>query len=258
MKQLITCQPFVIKFVYIQSHSDDIKEWSACIIKERMNMKVDHLTKTALLHAHMTNKFYAGLFPLDDFVISMDGQKITGPIKTSLEAHWRRAEAKWFFDFKQIVHSPDFDLIWWEGMRNAMVSYPKMLRVFVTKTKQVSGWCGSNSKQSLWDTSISNVLCPNCGLSCDTLKHLTRCSNKGHVTLFRESVKDVKCCLERANVHVLLITIIKDYMIHQSLVTMESCTPPASKYTALTMVQDWLGWDCFVKGQILTLLIETV
>jgi hypothetical protein len=73
MKQLITCQPFVIKFLYVQSHSDDIKEWSACTIKERMNIKVDHLAKTALLRAHMTNKFFNGLFPLDDLVISMDG-----------------------------------------------------------------------------------------------------------------------------------------------------------------------------------------
>jgi hypothetical protein len=175
----------------------------------------------------------------------MDGRKITGPIKTSLEAHWGNEEAKRFFNFKHIVHSPDFDLIWWKGMRNAMASYPKMFRVFVTK--QVSGWCRSNSKQSLWDPSISNV-CPNCGLSRDTSKHLTRFSDKGRVTLFRESIKDVICCLKRANVDVLLITIIKDYMIHQGLVTMKSCTPPGSKFTVLARVQDWLGWDCFVEG----------
>jgi hypothetical protein len=66
MKQLITHQPFIIKFSYVQSHSDDIKEWSACTIKECMNIKVDHLTKMALLHAHTTNEFFNGLFLLDD------------------------------------------------------------------------------------------------------------------------------------------------------------------------------------------------
>jgi hypothetical protein len=49
--------------------------------------------------------------------------------------------------FKHIIYSSDFDLIWWEGMRNAMESYQKMFCIFITK--QVSGWCGSNSKQSL-------------------------------------------------------------------------------------------------------------
>jgi hypothetical protein len=48
MKQLITRQPFVIKFLYVQSHSDDIKEWSACTIKERMNIKVNHLAKNGI------------------------------------------------------------------------------------------------------------------------------------------------------------------------------------------------------------------
>ncbi len=81
MKQLITCQPFVILFLYVQSHSDNIKEWGACTTKERMNIKADHLAKMALLHAHTTNEFFNGLFPLDDFVISMDGRKITEPIK---------------------------------------------------------------------------------------------------------------------------------------------------------------------------------
>jgi hypothetical protein len=140
-------------------------------------------------------------------------------------------------------------------MRTAMASYPKMFRVFITK--QVSGWCGSNSNQSLWDTSISNV-CPNCGLSRDTLKHLTRCSDEGRITLFRESIKDVVCCLKRANVDRLLTMIIKDYIIHQGSVTMESYTSPGSKFTALARVQGWLGWDCFVEGRIPTLLIETV
>jgi hypothetical protein len=56
----------------------------------------------------------------------------------------------------------------------------------------------------------------------------------------------------------MLITIIKEYMIHQGSVTMESCTPPGSKYLRLARIQDWLGWDCFVEGCIPVLPIETV
>jgi hypothetical protein len=146
-----------------------------------MNIKVDALAKKALLHTHTSNKFFNGLFPLNDFVISVDGQKITGPIKPSLETHWGRREAKQFFNFKLIVHSSDFDLIWWESMRIAMESYSKMFHIFMTK--QVSGWYGSNSKQSLWDTTIKNE-CPKCHLTHETSKHLTWCSHKGRLTLF--------------------------------------------------------------------------
>jgi hypothetical protein len=146
MKKFISCQPFVIKFLYVQSHTDDIK-WSECTIKERMNIKVDDRAKRALIHAHATNEFFDGIYPLDNFVISMGGQKMTGPMQPALEAHWERREAQQFFDFKQIVHTWDFDLIWWDDMRKAMENYPKMCCVFVSK--QVLGWCDFNSKQSL-------------------------------------------------------------------------------------------------------------
>jgi hypothetical protein len=56
----------------------------------------------------------------------------------------------------------------------------------------------------------------------------------------------------------MLITIIKEYMILQGSVTMEGCTPPASKYLRLARIQDQLGWDCFVEGRIPILLIKTV
>jgi hypothetical protein len=38
-----------------------------------MNIKVNDLAKKALLYTHTSNKFFNGLFPLDEFVISVDG-----------------------------------------------------------------------------------------------------------------------------------------------------------------------------------------
>ncbi len=131
--------------------------------------------------------------------------KITGPIGSSLDTLWGQKEAQRFFNFKSIVHAHNFDLSWWDGVGKAMASYPKMFRIFVSK--QVSGWCGSNSKQSLWDTTISNMY-PNCGTARETSKHLTRCQHVGRVQLFRTSIADVISCFEQANVDVDLITII--------------------------------------------------
>ena len=76
----------------------------------------------------------------------MGGRKITGSPRAELEEFWGRATAKKFFHEKKIVLAEYFDSVWWLGYEKAMAGYPKTFRTFVTK--QVSGWCGCNSKIS--------------------------------------------------------------------------------------------------------------
>ena len=220
MKRLILDHPFSLKFLYVASHSDDTKQWKECTLKERINIKVDHLAKKALLAAHASNQFFDGSFPLEDFQVCTDGRKLTGPTKAHLEEHWGRVEAKRFFDIKGIVQSSKFDSIWWTGLHRAIASYPKMFRIFISK--QVSGWCGSNSKLLLWDSSVENT-CPNCGLINKTSKHMTRCTHEGRETLLRESIQEVTECLEQANTDPDLTTMIERYLSAQGTRTMESC-----------------------------------
>ncbi len=123
--------------------------------------------------------------------------------------------------------------------------------------KQVSGWCGSNSKISLWDSSISNT-CPNCGLAKETSKHMPQCSHEGRVTLFRKSVHDMIVCLGFANVDMELTTMFEAYFLGQGSISMESLTPSNGSYRDLALMQDKLGWDCFVKGQIPIVLLDTI
>ena len=255
MKRLIAQHTFTIKFLYVQSHTDDSKKIRDCSTKERMNIIVDHLAKSALTSANSSGTYFDGVFPYEDFTVTMRGVKTTGAVIKALEEHWGRNEAKRFYDFKKIVSANNFDLIWWEGVGKAMASYPKMFRVFVSK--QVSGWCGSNSKQSLWDTTISNM-CPNCGSAKETSKHLTRCQHPGRVELFQISVKNVITCFEQANADVELITIIEDYLLLQGANNMVNLTPFGSKYMSLSRIQDELGWDCFLEGRIPIELIEIV
>ena len=255
MKKLIARQLFTIRFVYVRSHTDKLKPLSDCTQTELMNIIVDDLAQSSLRETCSSEKFFDGIYPNEDFVIIMRGAKITGPIREALEQHWGRTEATRFFDFKHIVDSHNFDLIWWDGVGKAMASYPKMFRIFVSK--QVSGWCGSNSKQSLWDSTISNM-CPNCGIARETSKHLTRCTHVGRVQLFRSSVADVIYCLEVGNVDVELVTIIEAYLLLQGSDTMVNQTPLGSRYLALATVHDELGWDCFLEGRIPVALLDAV
>jgi hypothetical protein len=140
-------------------------------------------------------------------------------------------------------------------VKKVMASYPRMFQIFIMK--QVSGWCGSNNKRSLWDTSISNI-CPNCGLVREPSKHMTQCKQVGHVQLFCESTQEVLTCLKNVNVDPILIDIIESYLHGQGMVTMESCVPLQSSNLQISQSQDWLGWDCFVEGGISLLLLEYI
>ncbi len=63
MKRMILDHPFHLKFLYVTSHSDDTKKWEECSLKERINIRVDHLAKKALLTAHASNQYFNGVFP---------------------------------------------------------------------------------------------------------------------------------------------------------------------------------------------------
>jgi hypothetical protein len=108
------------------------------------------------------------------------------------------------------------------------------------------------------DIPVFLSICPNCGYIRETSKHLTCCTHEGRVTLFRESVKEVITCLKNANVDPILTDIIESYLLGQGTVTMESCVPPNSGYILMSQSQDWLGWDCFVEGQILVLILKCI
>jgi hypothetical protein len=175
-KNLVSIQPFCIRYKYVQSHADDTKRWQDCTLKECINIKVDSLAKKALKAAHSTGKFIDSSFPNEQLWITMGGKNVTGSLRNELEDFWGGSTAKIFFHKKGIVPSAHFDSIWWLGYERAISGYPKTFRTFITK--QVSGWCSCNSKLSLLEETIFNS-CPQCGCNPETSKHLTRCTDSG-------------------------------------------------------------------------------
>ncbi len=155
-KNLVLIQPFTMKYKYVQSHADNLKKWQDCTLKEQINIRLDALARKSTEAAHSTGKFTESNFPNEEVWIEMGGKRITGSPRVELEEYWGQSMAKNFFHEKKIVLAAHFESIWWLGYKKAMAGYPKTFRTFVTK--QVSGWCGCNSKLSLWEeTSTANV-----------------------------------------------------------------------------------------------------
>jgi hypothetical protein len=77
-KNLISAQPFRVQYKYVQLHADDTKRWQECSLKEQISIKVDSLTKKALMAAHSTGKCIKSAFPNKLIWISMGGGKGDG------------------------------------------------------------------------------------------------------------------------------------------------------------------------------------
>ncbi len=87
---------------------------------------------------------------------------------------------------------------------------------------------------------------------------MIRCTHEGLVALFPESVEEVTECLKETNVQPVLITMIEEYLLAHGSQTMESCITAGRQYILLAQTQDLLGWDCFMEGQIPSILIKTI
>jgi hypothetical protein len=216
---------------------------------------VDSLTKKALKAAHCAGQFIGGIFPYEQIWVTIGGMKVTGPLRLELEEFWGRITPKRFFNEKGIVLSAYFDTVWWMGYDHAISGPPKPFRTFITK--QVSGWCGCNSKLSLWEDNIVNK-CPQCGLKHENSKHLTRCRDPGRVLQLKKSIETIMDIMDKANVASELIDMIKTYLLNQGRWTMVDCTLPSSRFLPISIDIDNLGWDCFVEGRIPYSLIGTI
>ncbi len=126
-----------------------------------------------------------------------------------------------------------------------MTGYPKTFHTFVTK--QVSGWCGCNSKLSLWEKGVDSK-CPQCGCENENSKHLTRCTDPGWLMQLRQSIEGVMDILSDANVDQHLSDMIEAYLLAQGRRTMKDCISSLSSYNHVATAINNLGWDCFVEG----------
>ncbi len=149
-----------------------------CNTSERINDRVDHLAKLALLSGYAESKYISSNFPGEDIRIFVGQEKLTGSPKSKILDHWGYKTARAFFDRARIIQSPHFHLVWWDGIGDALSDFPKMYRVWLTK--HVSEFCGTNLQHSYWNKNHKS-LCPCCNACEESTMHMTRCSSPGRV-----------------------------------------------------------------------------
>jgi hypothetical protein len=117
---------------WVEGHAMERKGWRNSTTAKRFNNQADKLAKAALLHAIARGSAYEGDFPFDDY--KMTGKRVGGSPRQVLEEHWQYNAAKLLLVEIDHIKPENFHLVWWDGVRAAMASYPKNVSCMAYQT----------------------------------------------------------------------------------------------------------------------------
>ncbi len=214
---------------------------------------MDRLAKQALLHALEVNTFIASPFPFEHVRAYTGFGKISGsPIAAIYDWHGYNT-AKYLFESRGIVSSQHFDLIFWEGMGNAVKNFPPMFTSWIAK--HVSHFCGTNRQLSKMDSCVKNI-CPSCGRPNESTSHITRCSEPGRLASLRAAVEELSDWMEDNDTDPYLQQFIEEYLLGHGELDMCDVIDGHPEHIAFAEIHDTLGWDNFVEGRISRSLVD--
>jgi hypothetical protein len=133
------CNPI---WEWVKGHAIESKRWANCNLPEWLNNQADKLAKSALLSATAGGSTIKGDLPFEVIKLTLSGWKVSGSPHLAFKAGWGYHAAESLFNARDIIWTPDFHLMWWEGLGAAISRYPKMYSVWLTK--HVSNFCRTN------------------------------------------------------------------------------------------------------------------
>ena len=216
-------------------------------------MVADQDAKAILVEAVERQRFITPDWPYEGVRIYVGAEKVTSSIKTTLYSRWGRKAAKDLMVSRGMVAPEDFDLIAFAVMKDVMLAFPQMFRVWICKL--VSDFAGTNRMLSNWQDNASNT-CPCCGQDNETMHHVTTCPDPGRVAMFHESVLSMVEWLSDTDMEDELALGLLDYLLAQGTKSLRSLLQHDSKYLQYAYEHDRLGWDNFLEGRVSQTLFQ--
>ena len=106
------------------------------------------MEKKVLIAAAVDQEFISSTFPFEKMRVETNGTKVNGSPRAALERHWGYTAAKEFYHAECMINKYDFQIVWWDGAKKAMVGFPK----------NVLGVCDIADVKVLWNESPAVTL----------------------------------------------------------------------------------------------------
>ena len=256
-----------IIYEWVPSHQDDLKSWAALTTEQQLNCVCDSLAKSAVQDSlHCLDPWMRPqTLPGELAAVVLDGVKQTGDVADGVRFALGLTEARRFYTAPRgrrdsagrwpkdsgLGWSPvSFDAVDWRMLALTLDSKPKMYQLWLTK--QVTGFCGTQSMMAHWDDERDGK-CPNCGAP-ETSEHLTLCRSPVRVSLFEDMTHDLASWLSSAFAHDELATWVPEYILARGTRRLSSFGPLSSEMKHVARQQDLIPWRGFMEGRVCTAL----
>ena len=251
-KKLVRAQPFKSKMYHVHGHLDELLDLSELSPAELANVECDYLASVSLSEALQEGRFIESIFPHEDIVVMVGGDKVTGALTPVITRTWGDEAAREHYHIKNIIHRDNFDLVYWDGLEKVMNSAPEMWSVWVTK--QVSGFCGTNHMLRNFQDGVVDQ-CPNCLCTPERATHIFNCRDPARSQIYEDSVDILITWLSSQQTDPALLSLISTYLRCRGDRTMTSLCSPGSRYFHFAVIQDKLGFRNFIEGRVPAILV---
>ncbi len=257
-KQLVGSSRIRGEIHHVYGHTDEHLRRDQMTPAQQVNVRADELASSALMEAVRTQQFIKSLFPSEGVSLMIGETRITGSPKSTITHLWGEQVAQDLFHRRNIVHTNDFALVYWEGMEREMKAFPEMFRVWITK--QVSHFNGTNRMLSRFPKTATREAvknrCPSCGCFDESTKHITRCRHPGRSSVFAESIESLDQWMRCQDTNPEVVYLFRTFLLGRGTRTMTSILRPGSRLRLVAQHHDRLGWDNFLEGRICALWVE--
>jgi hypothetical protein len=246
-KELVRTSPFKCTMIHVHGHLDQYLPLDLLTSIERLNCECDKLAGIALDEALLSGQFISRVFPGEDLVVLLDGDKLSGSYERSILRDWGDKQARVHYHMRNILPSHLFEEVYWDGIERVLDSCPEMFSVWATK--QVSGFNGNNHLLRHINGSTIDE-CPNCGCRPERSTHMIYCRDSARSAVFSSSVDKLVEWLASQRTDPELITLLSSYLRLRGDSSMLSLCAPRSRYCHLACMVDDLGFRNMLEGRI--------
>ena len=246
-KELVRTSPIKLSFYHVHGHLDKFLTLEQMTPEERLNCVCDKMAGMALDHGLSSCDYISRIFPGEDLVVLLEGQKSTGSYERTISRAWGEAEARHYYHRYDIIPSHLFDSVYWDGLERVLEGCSEMFSVWVSK--HVSGFNGNNHLQRHIDGKTVDE-CPNCGFRPERTTHMIYCRDPARSEIFSTSVDKLVSWLASQRTDPELIILISTYLRSRGDYSMMSLCGVRSRYCRLAHMVDALGFRNMMEGRI--------